>query len=136
MKVSISSIKDKELELSESIPAPSWGMDSPDIKFIDEISFKAKFLRLGNTIVVKVKVILHQMVSCARCLEEVGQRREEDFVLNYNVKDLGDYLEIDKDVRQELLVNFPMKVLCRDDCKGLCSGCGKNLNYEECLCKK
>ena len=39
-------------------------------------------------------------------------------------------------VLSDLLLNLPMKHLCREDCKGLCPGCGVNLNREPCRCKK
>jgi len=35
-----------------------------------------------------------------------------------------------------VFLNFPSKVLCRDDCKGLCYSCGANLNYDDCGCNK
>ncbi|MDD5195443.1 MAG: DUF177 domain-containing protein, partial [Candidatus Omnitrophica bacterium] len=47
-----------------------------------------------------------------------------------------EYLTVDNDIREEVLLNFPMKVLCKPDCKGLCPGCGANLNNEVCKCKQ
>lgn len=38
--------------------------------------------------------------------------------------------------RETFILNMPSKTLCREDCRGLCSGCGVNLNYEKCRCKK
>ena len=35
-----------------------------------------------------------------------------------------------------VLVNWPMKVLCKEDCKGVCQFCGANLNEGQCSCKK
>ncbi|MEF2845140.1 MAG: DUF177 domain-containing protein, partial [Eggerthellaceae bacterium] len=35
-----------------------------------------------------------------------------------------------------LSLELPTTPLCDDDCKGLCAGCGANLNYEECTCNK
>jgi uncharacterized protein len=37
-------------------------------------------------------------------------------------------------VRESLLLALPMKVLCSEDCKGLCPHCGANLNEESCDC--
>ena len=52
---------------------------------------------------------------------------ETDFINGYN-------LDTDKLVYGELLVNWPMKTLCRPDCKGICRKCGKNLNDGPCGC--
>ena len=46
----------------------------------------------------------------------------------------GYHLNVDELIKNELLLNWPMKVLCREDCKGICKICGKNLNDGECGC--
>ncbi len=45
-------------------------------------------------------------------------------------------IDISKDVREFLLLAVPMKLLCKDDCAGLCGKCGTNLNYKKCNCPK
>ena len=45
-------------------------------------------------------------------------------------------LNVDDLVLTDILLNIPMKFLCSEDCKGLCSYCGKNLNDGPCNCKK
>ncbi len=44
--------------------------------------------------------------------------------------------DLDELVREAFILNMDTKTLCREDCKGLCSGCGANLNREVCRCKK
>ena len=46
----------------------------------------------------------------------------------------GYHLNVDELVNNELLLDWPMKILCKDDCKGICRICGKNLNDGECGC--
>ncbi len=46
----------------------------------------------------------------------------------------GYHLNVDELIRNELLLNWPMKVLCREDCRGICKTCGKDLNEGECGC--
>jgi uncharacterized protein len=48
----------------------------------------------------------------------------------------GDEIDINPLVYEEVLLNMPIKPLCREDCKGLCTVCGKNNNIEECHCNK
>ena len=43
-------------------------------------------------------------------------------------------LDIDRELVEDLLLEFPMKLLCKNDCKGICSKCGKNLNNNSCEC--
>lgn len=39
-------------------------------------------------------------------------------------------------VHEDLILSMPTKFLCSEDCKGICPGCKKNLNYESCICEK
>lgn len=43
-------------------------------------------------------------------------------------------LSLDPYIHENLIVNIPMQICCSEDCRGLCSGCGRNLNREHCVC--
>ena len=45
-------------------------------------------------------------------------------------------MDTDRLVYDEILIGFPMKVLCREDCRGICAVCGANLNEGECGCDR
>lgn len=64
--------------------------------------------------------------------ELANDNGEEDiwtFLLN------GTDLDLDEVVSSVVVLNMDSKLLCKDDCKGICCRCGKNLNYETCDCK-
>ena len=46
----------------------------------------------------------------------------------------GTELDAEQLLYNEILINWPIRVLCKDDCKGICSRCGANLNIQECGC--
>ena len=48
----------------------------------------------------------------------------------------GDSADLEDIVRTVFVLNFDSKLLCKPDCKGLCCGCGRNLNHEACTCQK
>ncbi len=48
----------------------------------------------------------------------------------------GKVIDLDPVVREQLLLALPSYPVCRDDCKGLCSMCGVNLNERECGCER
>ena len=68
-------------------------------------------------------------------LDEAGDARtdEDDETVNYIH---GYELDTDAFVREELMIGFPMKVLCSEECKGICTVCGANLNRGECGCDR
>ena len=53
---------------------------------------------------------------------------DEDYIEGYS-------LNVDQLVHDEALLVWPERVLCRKDCKGLCSTCGQNLNHGSCSCR-
>ncbi|MBQ7467091.1 MAG: DUF177 domain-containing protein [Clostridia bacterium] len=58
-----------------------------------------------------------------------SQNSEDDDGFAYD--DNGN-VDIEEIVKNLIITNFPTKILCRPDCKGLCQTCGINLNDEEC----
>ncbi len=95
-------------------------------------------------------------VSCHRCLKpfswpldetvdvflveerQVPEDEEMDLdeeELEYEFFD-GEIIEIDLLVAEQIFLSLPFKVLCSENCRGLCAGCGANLNDEPCSCEK
>lgn len=83
---------------------------------------------------------------CSRCLVEFKQRIEryitayisdenEDGCAPDNYYLQGDEIDIDEIIVTEFILELEEKVLCREDCRGLCSSCGSDLNSGECLCE-
>jgi uncharacterized protein len=93
-------------------------------------------------------------LQCARCLEPVKQDVNREFELLYRPLGAdagrdelsvtaaeaeigyyqGDGILLEDVLREQVLLALPLKVTCREDCKGLCPHCGKNLNEEQCSC--
>ena len=48
----------------------------------------------------------------------------------------GDSADLEDIIRTVFVLNMDSKLLCKEDCKGLCCRCGKNLNEEACTCQK
>jgi uncharacterized protein len=44
-------------------------------------------------------------------------------------------IDVGEDVRQTAMLAIPLKILCKDECRGLCPSCGTNLNEQQCECK-
>ncbi len=89
-------------------------------------------------------------IPCDRCLEPVETELVLDFVKNIDLSvpdggqteelDETNYidgytLDVDELIRGEILTGWPMKILCSEDCKGICNVCGQNLNQGTCDCE-
>jgi uncharacterized protein len=93
-------------------------------------------------------------VACARCVEPVVIRVKRSFDLLYrplgtdagqeelSITDAeaeigyyqGEGVLLEDTLREQVLLAVPLKTVCREDCKGLCPHCGKNLNEGACSC--
>ena len=89
-------------------------------------------------------------IPCDRCLEPVEKEIVLDFVkhIDLGVPDGeqadeldetyyidGYTLDADKLICGEILIGWPTKILCSEDCKGICNVCGQNLNQGTCDCE-
>lgn len=62
---------------------------------------------------------------------ELNDSDNDEFIFAENMQ-----LDFEELVRSEVILSFPTKLLCKEDCKGLCTTCGKNLNDGSCSCEK
>ena len=136
MRIAVDKIKENPTGIKEAISAKAWEMDSFDIKFAGDIQVDCKFVKYSNEIVSEALITLNRDITCSRCLDHSKQALKHNFKKSYHLADLGEYLDVNDDIREELLLNFPMKVLCKADCQGICSHCGVNLNHKECECQE
>ena len=94
--------------------------------------------------------------SCSRCLKDFSMpvEHEFDFVLSPNAfgsngsteelrrEELGlsyysgDEIDLAPLIREQVMLALPTRPLCAENCRGLCGGCGVDLNYEDCRCPR
>lgn len=93
-----------------------------------EFSFIAKCDRCLQPVDQKIKIVIDREVSAPDVMRDSRDEMDDQrFMEGYqlNVEDL---------LNNEIVINWPMKILCRPDCKGICSQCGKDLNTGTCDC--
>jgi uncharacterized protein len=95
-------------------------------------------------------------VECARCLEPVAWivsfpleafyrpmseiAREEEMAISEAETEVGFYedegIELAAVVRDQVMLELPMRSVCRPECRGLCPVCGNNRNLQACECRE
>lgn len=136
MKIKVKSIALEGLKLNKSIDPSEIGVSEEEANYLGPIDVTVFLERIGNTIVVQAQVRGKLLFSCARCLEDVERECCDDFKFDYAINKDTELIDVGEDIRQEILLNMPLKVLCREDCRGICLHCGANLNEEQCRCSK
>ena len=64
--------------------------------------------------------------------ELANEENEDEWVFDLK----GENADLEEIVRTVFVLNMDSQLLCDPDCKGICGGCGKNLNHESCTCQK
>lgn len=153
MIVNVSEIKDGGLSL-DLTRGPGWlgGSEKSEVASVDsDIEFHIDLLRTAGEISVRGKIGFLAVARCSRCLSDVSvdtnlevnlilspseaeKKEEAGGDIDYETYrgrtiDLNDYM------REQVNLSLPYKVVCAEECRGLCSGCGQNLNERQCGCE-
>lgn len=111
-------------------PAPM-DMERLDIHLRKPFVAEACITKVGQELVVNADIHCPLSLTCARCLEEFPSVVTTKSIFSYKVQPT-DVVDITEDVRQEIILAYPMIPVCRPECKGLCRSCGQNLNVGTC----
>ena len=128
-----------DIEISE----PYYG------RYLTEVALS----KFDNQIILDSETKINANLTCDRCTNEFNSiitssyrmiylfRQESDEIDNDKtdvvyVHPDTDKIVLDEDIRDFAVLAVPMKKLCKEDCKGLCPRCGKNLNEGTCNCKE
>ncbi|MGE5593623.1 MAG: YceD family protein [Betaproteobacteria bacterium] len=159
MRVDVSTIKDIkgatiEADLREAVG--SVGAAGRELELSEPAEVHVRVTNTGHgTLLVQGEARARARATCDRCLAPFDLEIISDFERQYvkghegaqpsrspggegrgdDVREYqGDFVDIGSDVRESLSLAVPMKLVCTDECKGLCPSCGKNLNGGPCDC--
>ena len=124
------------------------------LHFTEPIQARVKLSRSGRVVLVTIRIEARVKCICARCLEpfplalasqfQVSLKPKPDFTppeeVELSREDLetdfyeGEEIDLSPLVQDQTLLTIPPKLVCREDCRGLCPGCGRNINRETCQC--
>ena len=119
-----------------------------DITFPDKISVTGSVKNMAGYITLTLDANVKYETACARCLVPI--KAEKSISLNKtvitNTEDFQDtenddyiisedgYIDSDETLIEQIVLELPLRHLCKPDCKGLCPKCGADLNISECGC--
>jgi len=140
-------------EISIDIEADSADYGIDGVAFRDLMNVKLVIQKIKEEYYCHGDAGVKVEVECSRCLEifELELIGELSFIIKTEkgkpvlstdtneeviyVKSNEPVVELNETIRQALILSLPIKPVCHPDCKGLCAGCGVNLNIESCDCK-
>ncbi len=118
--------------------------------FHSPVGVQAHLDKSARQIFLRAEIQTSGQFECDRCLDEfqlplnaaltVVYLYDKDEAAKYAEEDIQIltpdtvYIDPTEDVRQVIILSVPLKLLCREECKGLCPRCGANLNHATCTC--
>ncbi len=124
------------------------------IRLVEPVAVKGNVRLAGTEVFVNGHIDTRAQVECDRCLQPVELPVKADFALEYitgqtyesseaaeltdaqmsvSVFD-GEAIDVDEIVKEQILLAVPSRMLCQEDCKGICPECGLDRNTGECSC--
>ncbi len=146
------------LEFQGQIESMDLGLTNREIELVEPIEYSGVIFKANRDKMIDLSIKYKYSETCARCLapstETIetnlygklleGNCNEEDLSKKDQDQDEEEYEEIlyyendtlslDKYILEQVILSLPIKTLCDENCKGLCSKCGIDLNKESCDC--
>ncbi len=154
MKLHVSDISESGVHI-EALEEPQWLANLPEIlsesegiELLSKIGIDLHVTRVLKEVTVIGDVQFSIQTACSRCIESVtielnplvnlvlspvdkiSEEDDDDKHETYN----GDEVDLSNYIMEQIAISLPVKVVCSEDCKGLCPVCGINLNQENCTC--
>lgn len=130
------------------------GGERPDFT-VNKIDVTCLVTKASGTVSIKGSLRAVIDIRCSRCMEKAKLSIGSDFIYTLmpakaeTRKDLelkpeeleisyyqGDFIDLAPIICEQIALQIPMKVLCREECRGLCQYCGANLNVSSCNCRR
>ncbi len=156
MKIRIDDIGEKGLHIKTK-RKPAWVTNIPEfseenssLRLVSDVFLDFTVTKIVKEITVKGILSYEILSPCARCLDMVKKKlapelnlllspgkAEQDYEdeLDYESYDENSlYIDLSSYIMEKIAIAIPFKIICKEDCKGLCQMCGTNLNYQTCTC--
>jgi len=128
------------------IPAQELGLSQAFPE--QQASLGLRLEAMGTSILARGQVSALAHLTCSRCLSDFDLPIKADFAFQFEpgpapegseegdgcIAFEGEDLPLGEQLRQELELELPFRPICREDCQGLCLGCGADLNQGPCAC--
>ena len=136
MRIKIREVTRQGLDIVEQVMPHELDLSEDFIDLESPIVVKGRLERVDNFILANLKVTYTVDTVCARCLDPIVGEMTRDYEFDFEFKDGDEFVDLGARVREEILMTYAPGTLCKEDCQGICKGCGVYLNTEECECEK
>ncbi|MCE5229740.1 DUF177 domain-containing protein [bacterium] len=152
LKIPVEQLREGPIEIEVDMDPRELELEDEDYRFTGRVRGNLVFSIVGQDVFAAGNLSVPVEGKCVRCLEpastevetpvnetwirgagpqETPEASDIEAIVNTYV---GDFIEPAGVMRELILATLPDRLYCREDCAGLCPGCGANLNNEPCRC--
>ena len=155
MRILLDRIEAEPTQWQEAVDIPPAELDEHDLLELGQISWQGRVWKGKPGYRLEARLSYWQKIACVRCLTAVEQAVDSEVKLVILTEDSspdvdeveltaddldvlylkGVELDTDPILREQLQLNIPMRLLCDEECQGLCPNCGTNRNLDSCDCE-
>lgn len=155
MRIELDKLEGKSNVFAHTYEPGEIVLDEENARLTEEPQINGRINRSGQEVRLQGTVTARAEVDCDRCLKSIAVPIETEFDVTYipaadyertevaelQEEDLslsvfdGAAIDLDDLVREQVLLALPPRVLCGEECKGLCPVCGADRNQQECACE-
>ena len=112
------------------------GLSGDDrVAIAEPVRYSLLVTRVSSGVLVRGELRAELVCTCDRCLSGFPVALAVDEACHFYENVTGDTLDLTPELREDILLAFPQRLLCRHDCRGLCPMCGRHLDSGACSCE-
>lgn len=154
MLLDVNTFAGKRKRLSFTVSREHIDLKEENIKLNSDVRVDLEAGPADKGIELRGEIAVEAETACVRCLKPVLRQGPISVELRYVSPDafeseeeseiegddlntdilVSDQIDMAEVIREQILLDMPTRVLCREDCRGLCDKCGSDLNLIDCKC--
>jgi uncharacterized protein len=166
MRIRLEDLKAGRLDLKfseapASFPVLKEMADTGVCEFLTPLKAALRAQQIGDIVELEGSIATRVRLDCGRCLRSFEMPIASEFALTYSQREpdpgysglnpealeltaddmglihyQGEEIDIKNEIQEQAILAFPLRALCRPDCRGLCPRCGADLNAAVCDCDR
>ena len=166
MRIRLEELKEGTLNLEFEEPPGTFPVltemvDSGVCEFLAPLKVALRAQQIGDLVEIEGNISTAVRMDCGRCLQSFEMPIESSFAQTYSQKEPapeqsdanqeeleltaedmgltyfpGKEINLKNEIQEQVVLAFPLRTLCKPDCRGLCPRCGADLNIEKCKCER
>ena len=156
MIIELFSVKDSPHKFEFTLAPTELELEQENVKLVETVKAVGELTKGIAQIDIEGVIWAKAEIECTRCLQPIEKdfeipfkasfispedlTKEKEAELNESDLDVSVYedekIDLTELVREQIILNLPEQIFCREDCKGLCAKCGENRNLIDCKCEE